>query len=374
MIYAKVDAQEREALQIAMKAATNTKWFLRLKLIDLSGQGYSVPELAQMFDLCAATIRRHIHRFNETGIAGLQPTYGPGRPPELDWTKAQWLDVLAQSPANFERLDTAAQNWNQALMQQYLATYHEVQVTQPTIARALRRVGIRWRRAKKRVHSPDPLYVVKRQRIAELQHLALSGDLTSQSAAHPRSDEPPKPANLVFLDSTDLHLCPDVGPVYAPVEKQMKVDTPGLENPWNALFGSLFFPAGEGLYTIHHRKRAAEFLEHLQLLIDLDPNRFWFVVLDNASAHTTAAIETFANQHQERLELVYLPTYSPHLNLIERLWRVMRSQVLRNRFFESLTAVSEAVVNWLENLPFAQFCSVMGISEAELAFVDKPFA
>jgi transposase len=93
MIYANIDAQGREALQNAMKAAANTKWFLRLKLIDLSGQGYSVPELAQMFDLCAATIRRYIHGFNEAGIAGLRPAYGQGRPPELDWTKAQWLDV-----------------------------------------------------------------------------------------------------------------------------------------------------------------------------------------------------------------------------------------------------------------------------------------
>ena len=110
------------------------------------------------------------------------------------------------------------------------------------------------------------------------------------------------------------------------------------------------------------------------MLIDLDPYRFWFVVLDNASAHTTAAVEAFANQHQDRLELVYQPTYSPHLNLIERLWRVMRSQVLRNRFFESLSAVTEAVVNWLETLHFAQFRSVMGIADTELTFVDKPFA
>jgi len=73
MIYANIDAQGREALQNAMKAAANTKWFLRLKLIDLSGQVYSVPELAQMFDLCAATIRRYIHGFNEAGIAGLRP-------------------------------------------------------------------------------------------------------------------------------------------------------------------------------------------------------------------------------------------------------------------------------------------------------------
>ena len=69
-------------------------------------------------------------------------------------------------------------------------------------------------------------------------------------------------------------------------------------------------------------------------------NYFWFVVLDNASAHTTPAVMSFAEQHRDRLELVYLPTYRPHLNLIERLWRLMRSQITRNRFFESLNDVS----------------------------------
>jgi transposase len=204
--------------------------------------------------------------------------------------------------------------------------------------------------------------------------LALSGKLTSEAAAHPRSDEPPKPASLVFLDSTDLHWNPDIGSTYGPIAKQVKVNTPGLENPWYALFGSLAFPSGEGLYTIHQRKRAAEFLEHLQLLIDLDQNHFWFVILDNASAHTTSAVETFAVQHQDQLELVYLPTYSPHLNLIERLWRLMRSQVTRNRFYESLTDVAEAAVNWLNTLPFTQFCSLIGIDERQIAFVNKPFS
>jgi hypothetical protein len=160
-----------------------------------------------------------------------------------------------------------------------------------------------------------------------LPQLALSGNLTSEAAAHPRSDEPPKPATLVFRDSTDLHWCPDIGPTFGPVGQQLKVNMPGLENPWLALIGSLHFPSGEGLYTVHHRKHAAGLLEHLQLLIDLDLHHFWFVVLDNAAAHTTPAIETFAAAHQQHIELVYLPTYSPHLNPIERLWRLMRSQL-----------------------------------------------
>ena len=289
MLYVKMDTQEQEALQREIESATNVKWYRRLKVIDLSAQGHSVPELAEMFDLCAGTIRRYIHSFNEAGIAGLRPGYGTGRPQVLTWTQAEWLDVLAQAPADIAVLKTGAQNWTQALIREYLEQVHQIRVTQTTISKALRRVGIRWRRAKHRVHSPDPLYVVKRQRLEHLQQAALAGTLTSREAAHPRSDEPPKPAYLAFLDSTDLHWCPDLGATYVPAGQQAKVDTPGFANPWYALFGSLLFPSGEGLYTVHHRKRSAELLEHLQLLIDLDTEAFWFVVLDNASAHTTPA-------------------------------------------------------------------------------------
>lgn len=373
MIYAKVNAPQKAVLDTEMNSTADAKWYRRLKIIDLSGQGFSVPELSRLFDLGAGAIRRYIHDYNEAGLDGLRPGYGQGRPPTLTWTKAQWLDLLSQSPADLTLLESGAQNWTQALLRHYLAAYHQVQVTQATLSKALRRAGIRWRRAKWRVHSPDPLYVVKRQRIAELQQLALAGHLTSRTA-HPDSDEPPKPATLVFLDSTDLHWCPDLGSTYAPVSQQVKVDTPGLENPWLALFGSLQFPSGEGLYTVHHRKRAADLLEHLQLLIDLHPEHFWFVVLDNASAHTTTAIETFAANHRQCIELVYLPTYSPHLNHIERLWRLMRSQVTRNRFYPSLHAVAEATVHWLDTLPFPQFCSLMGIDERQFAFVTKPFS
>ena len=71
--------------------------------------------------------------------------------------------------------------------------------------------------------------------------------------------------------------------------------------------------------------------------------------------------------------MVYLPTYSPHLNFIERLWRLLRSQVTRNRFYESLSVLTEAVVAWLEHLPFATACSLMGVDDASLALVYKPF-
>lgn len=61
---------------------------------------------------------------------------------------------------------------------------------------------------------------------------------------------------------------------------------------------------------------------------------------------------------------------SPHVNLIERLWRLMRGQMTRNQFYTSLKELAEAIVEWLEKLPFKQFCSLLGIDEQQLVFVE----
>ena len=196
-----------------------------------------------------------------------------------------------------------------------------------------------------------------------MQQKAKIGVLSSLDATDIDLDQPIKPANLVYLDSTDLHLCPEVGNTYQPAGQQLKVETPGKHNPWYALFGSLVYPSGEGLYTIHQLKRHQEVRAHLQQLLDTEPEIFWFVILDNASAHTTPALDQFLLDNRQQLELVFLPTYSPNLNLIEKLWKMMRAQVTNNQPFADLLALSEAVVDWFEKLSFAQFCSLMGVTD-----------
>ena len=192
MLFATVDTHMRQMLQSEMRSAQDVKWYRRLKVINLPGQGTAVLELARMFDLNPATIRSYIRAFNTHGLDGIRPSYGQGRPLALDWTAEQWLDVLSQAPGHLELLNTAARNWTQALLREYLLVYHQVHLSQSALSKSFHRVGLRWRRAKLRVHSPDPLYIVKRQRVAELQQMALSGSLTRQMAAHPRSDEPPR--------------------------------------------------------------------------------------------------------------------------------------------------------------------------------------
>ncbi len=57
MIYADVSLEEEEELESELKEAKEVKWYRRLKIIDLSSQKKTVPQLAEMFDLSAATVR-----------------------------------------------------------------------------------------------------------------------------------------------------------------------------------------------------------------------------------------------------------------------------------------------------------------------------
>lgn len=57
------------------------------------------------------------------------------------------------------------------------------------------------------------------------------------------------------------------------------------------------------------------------------------IILDNAASHKAKIVEEYLEK--SKINLVYLPPYSPNLNPIERLWRMLRDEVLSNTFYES---------------------------------------
>ena len=156
-------------------------------------------------------------------------------------------------------------------MAQYLAKYEDIEMSQASVSLMLKRVGIKWKRAKARIKSPDPLYVIKRQRVEALKAKAESNTLTSGEATHPPPDGT-KPALLFYLDSTDLHWCPDIGQTYSQIGDQLKVDTPALRILGWLCLARWLFPSGEGVYSIHEHKRHLELINHLQLLMNSYPD------------------------------------------------------------------------------------------------------
>lgn len=169
MLYAHVSPEDRERIREAMKHVKDSKWYQRLHIIHLSSEGTSVPELAVLFAQCAATIRNYIKRYNDGGLEGLQRHYSPGAPKKIPFSKAEWEALLHQSPSVFVRLETAVRNWNQDLLVTYLRCYHGITVTRQAVAASLKQHGVSLNRGKLTVTSPDPLYMIKRDRIDTLK-------------------------------------------------------------------------------------------------------------------------------------------------------------------------------------------------------------
>jgi transposase len=169
MLFAEVSPDAKEDLVEELKQTSDASWYRRVKIIHLSSQQTPVPALALLFDLCHETVRRYIKRYNAGGLAGLHRQSSAGAPAKIPLTKAEWEELLHQSPSQFERLDTGARNWTQEFLQAYLHQYHRVSVSQQAISACLKRHGFRWNRGKLTVTSPDPLYTVKRTRIETLK-------------------------------------------------------------------------------------------------------------------------------------------------------------------------------------------------------------
>jgi len=57
------------------------------------------------------------------------------------------------------------------------------------------------------------------------------------------------------------------------------------------------------------------------------------LVLDNARYQKCKLVQALAEEL--RIELLYLPAYSPNLNLIERLWKYVKKRCLNGKYYET---------------------------------------
>lgn len=174
------------------------------------------------------------------------------------------------------------------------------------------------------------------------------------------SEGSPKPALLLLQDETDLHLCPDLETRgLHPLGVQPVVRAPGRDEV-TYLYGNAAPFTGEGLYEVYPGKTAADFCCHLDHLMQMWPNHFLFVVCDNAPSHRAKATQAYLKDFQDRIEVVFFPTYSPNLNWIERLWKYLRGQMTRNHVYANLSQQGEHIMAWLERLPFEQVIQTLG--------------
>lgn len=85
-----------------------------------------------------------------------------------------------------------------------------------------------------------------------------------------------------------------------------------------------------------------------RLLEQKSPQAFAIVVLDNASIHRSALFKSKELEWRaQRLYVIFLPPYSPELNLIEMLWKKIKYEWLPVTAYQSFQLLTDHVLNVL---------------------------
>lgn len=80
--------------------------------------------------------------------------------------------------------------------------------------------------------------------------------------------------------------------------------------------------------------------------------RIIHVIWDNAPYHRGPDVRAFLARPDCRINLIALPPYCPHLNPIERLWKVMHEHVTHNRYYPTQKQFADAILNFFrETIP-----------------------
>jgi transposase len=102
------------------------------------------------------------------------------------------------------------------------------------------------------------------------------------------------------------------------------------------LFGCEEPRTGKVITGVADKGNTVTFFNFLVNVSRLYPDQKVIMVVDNVRYHHAKRLKSILERYKHRLELVYLPAYSPDLNPIERIWSYMRKKISHNRYLETM--------------------------------------
>jgi transposase len=346
--------EQRRALEQVRRRAVG-RVSQRAHMVLLNARGYSVAQIATIFEVGEDVVRDWLHRYQRQGPAGLDDRPRPGRPPRERLAR-QIVDTQASnSPRNHGLVQAG---WTVGLLAAFLATRFRLVLAPSSVRRYLKASGWRWARPRLAPATHAPRGQRKEDREAPLKLKRLAHALGA-------------PAPLLFLDECDLQLLPLIRACWMKGPRR-RVPTPG-QNVKRTIFGALDARTGQLHHLIRPRKRALDFVAFLDHLAQAYPGGPVVLVLDNVVTHDARLVRQWlAQPDHTRFQVLWLPKYTAHEhNPIERVWGLLKDRVAANRLHGSIDALVAEAERFFATkqftAPFPRPASATGEATAEAA-------
>jgi len=295
-----------------------------MNVLLLLDDGWPVGRICEALYVDEGTVRGHLRLYGTQGREGVERlAYGGGAGPlarEQLQALSDWVDVAVPQVSR-EACDFAADRFG-------------VSYSANAMSKLLKRLGF--------VHKKPKNVPAKADAAAQRAFV--------EETLKPLMDTANKAAPLYFVDAT--HPSYTGRPAHGWIRRGRTVELKSNHGRTRInINGALSWPDRSIVHREEELITSAAMIRLYDELRVLHPEATTItIVLDNARYNFSKAIRAYIAAPDCRIKLVFLPSYAPNLNLIERFWLFMKRKVLFNRTYEKYALFKQAFLDFFAQL------------------------
>ena len=311
-----LSTEEKQSLEIQHKRQRDSRICDRIKAVLLSSEGWTQRQISQALRISPDTIHDHLEAY--THSQKLRPLNGGSKSNLSEEQAAQLIQHLEAT------IYTQVSRICEFVRVQFC-----VHFTMSGMTKWLHRNKFSYKMPKTSPAKADP---IKQAEFIKIYENLMNSMITNDP--------------VVFIDSVHPTMATKISHGWIRTGVDKLIASISSRTRVN-LTGAINLETMEVLAQEYETINGQTTVDFLKKLESLYPKAFEInVILDQSGYHTSVDVKNFVKT--SRIKLHYLPPYSPNLNPIERLWKVMNEHVRDNRVFQSAKEFRTSIKNFFD--------------------------
>jgi transposase len=326
----------------------------RMNAIRMLGQGYTRMEVANILDVAESSVYEWQSKYRAGGLAALSTKIASGRKRGL--TDKQLLQLYKWICGNPRQVQFDFGLWTRKIVRDLIAREFGISYTPQNVGKILKMLGFSPQRPVWQALERDP---ERRREWMEETFPAIKKRADREGARIYFADE--------AYSRTDHH----AGTTWAPVGQTPVVQHIGKREGIGMI--SAISVRGDIHWMVYSEPmNSALFTDYLRYLTE-DVEGKIFLVADRARYHTSQDTALWLMDHKDRIELFFLPPYSPDLNPDEWVWKNVKHDTINRIVPQYPGHLSEIASQALKALWKAPEKISGFFSDPDLAYIRRCF-
>lgn len=292
----------------------------KFKALLLLDKGFSCVEVGEILLLDDDTIRKYRNQYLAQGVDSLLSDNNNGTQPYLSESQLKKLDAHLQESVYSD--SKGIRNW--------IEQNFNVKYTASGSLSLLKRMGFVY---KKPVLTPCKANLEK-QKAFVAEYRELKSSLSEED-------------QIYFVDGVhpQHNTIAEYGWIKKGKTKHLKTNNGRQRININ---GAINLDTKQVIFVEDERINAQTMIALLQQILKTQKEGKIHIILDNARYYHAMIVKEFLTDNP-RIRLHFLPPYSPNLNIIERLWHILKKKVVYNKFHLRFCDFKTAVMKFFED-------------------------